>query len=208
MTAQSLLEQLAAHDERVKVATQRVQQLGRQGAEHAAGLERLKAERVAAYAADDEDAARKLKTQATRAATRSTELDERRQGAELAARRVQDEREVFIRENFSGLIDERRPAAVEAVRRIESAIADLGDAVDAWHAEARRVEALLREVGYGTRGMPDSLPVKRLVRELERVAADGLAAPLPGAQHAPTAPKPADLEEEADDDGQLVEVVG
>ena len=214
MTAQSLLEQLAAHDERVRDAQTRAQRLARQGAEHEAGVQRLKAERIAAYSAGDEGAAKKLKMQATRAAARSTELDERRQGAELAARRAQDERERFIRDSFSGLIDERRPAAIEAVRRVEAAIGDLSDAVGAWHAEARQVEALLREAGFGTRGMPDGLPVQRLVRELERVAVNGLPAPLPGAQHAPTAPKADDPAEDTavhagstDEEGPLVEVI-
>ena len=214
MASQTLLEQLAVHDECVKDAQTRAQQLARQGAEHEAGVQRLKAERIAAYSAGDEDAAKKLKMQATRAAARSTELDERRQGAELAARRAQDEREVFIRANFPRLIDERRPAAIEAVRRVESAIADLSDAVGGWHAEARQAEALLREAGYGTRGMPDGLPVQRIVRELERVAADGLPAPLPGAQHAPTAPKADDPTEDTavhagstDEEGPLVEVI-
>lgn len=179
----SLLEQLAGHDEQVRAAQTRAQQLAREGAEHDAELGRLKAERIAAYSADDEAAAKKLRTRAATAATHSTELEERRQGAELAARRVQGERDAFITQNLTGLIAERRPAALEAVRRIEAAIADLSDGIAAWHAVARGSEAFLRVAGYGTRGMPE-LPVQQLARELERVAANGLPVPLPGAQFA------------------------
>lgn len=199
MASENLLEQLAAHDERVTAAQVRAQQLARQGAEHDAGLGRLKSERIGAYAAGDEDAAKKLTTRATRAATRSTELAERREGAELAARRAQGARDAFITQNLAGLIAEHRPAAVEAVRRIEAALADLAGGIAAWHAVARQSEAFLRVAGHGTHGMPD-LPIQQLARELERVAGDALPLPLPGEQFAPTAAK-------ADDEGQqLVEV--
>jgi len=188
-----LLDELAAHDERVRAAGQRARELVQTLAEHGQALERLKGERIAAYAAGDEKAAGVLRKQAGDAEALGVELQERRQGADIATRSAQDERDVFIAANHAALVAERAPIAHAAAKAIEDAIAALGEGVQAWQAEATAQVALLRPVaGRDGREIPD-LHLAQLARDLRRAAADGVPSPLPRAAVPPVAQaKPAE----------------
>jgi len=174
-----LLDELAAHDERVRAAGQRARELAQTLAEHGQALERLKGERIAAYAASDEKAASALRKQAGDAEALGVELQERRLGADIATRSAQDERGVFIAANHAALVAERAPIAHAAAKMIEAAIAALGEGVQAWQAEATVQVALLRSVaGRDGREIPD-LHLAQLARDLRRAIAGGVPVPLP-----------------------------
>ena len=113
MSETPLNDQLAEHDQRIHAAQARARDLARTVAERSRALEDLKAQTIAAHAADDEDAAKRLKPKRTRLDTEVADLDERRAGADLAARRAQDERRQFVVDSLDALNAERR-ADVEA----------------------------------------------------------------------------------------------
>ena len=193
-----LLDELAAHDERVRAAGQRARELVQTLAEHGQALERLKGERIAAYAAGDEKAASALRKQAGDAEALGVELQERRQGADIAARSAQDERDKFIAQHHGKLVDERAPIAHAAAKAIEDAIAALGEGVQAWQDEAMAQVALLRSVtGRDGREVPD-LHLAQLARDLRRAIADGIPVPLPVAK------RREEREEQAEDDAALI----
>ena len=131
-----LLDELAAHDERVAVAAQRARELARRITEHGEALERLSGERIEAYAGGHEKAALALRKQAGDAEAQAGELEERRQGAVIATRTAHHERDVFIAANHAALVSERAPIAIAAVEMIEAAIAALAQGAEAWQSEA------------------------------------------------------------------------
>ena len=180
MTAKTpLLDELAGLDARMAAARQRARSLSQSAAEHAAAIGRLKEERVAAYSQDDERKANALKKRTTEAADKAVELEERRQGADIAARRTQVERDAFIAANHAALVRERAPAARAAVTAIEDATAALAEGVKAWRAEAASQLDLLRPVaGRDGREIPD-LQIDQIVRDLGRAVQAGVPAPLP-----------------------------
>lgn len=75
-----------------------------------------------------------------------TDLDERRQGADLAVRRAQAERDGYVAEAYRQLVAERTPGAQQAVQAIRTALAALDAGVSAWIAEAQTQAALTRHV--------------------------------------------------------------
>jgi len=180
-----LLDELAGHDTRMAAARQRARALSQSAAEHADAIGRLKEERVAAYSQDDERKANALKKRTTEAADKAVELEERRQGADIAARRTQVERDAFIAANHAALVGERAPAARAAVKAIEDATAALAEGVKAWRAEATSQLDLLRPVaGRDGREIPD-LQIDQLARDLQRAVQAGVPAPLPPQPAAP-----------------------
>ena len=112
-TKAPMLDELAAHDERVGAASQRARELAQSISEHGEALERLKGERIEAYAAGDEKAASALKEQSVELEAQFGELLERRQGADIATRTAQRERDKFVAANHAKLVSERSPAADE-----------------------------------------------------------------------------------------------
>ena len=196
-----LLDRLAEHDERVTVAAQRARELAQTAAARAREIAQLREARVAAYAGGDEIAAGKLKKQAAVAGSQAGELEERREGADIAARSAQADRDKFIAANHPGIVAEREPIAHAAVKAIEAAVAALGEGVRAWQAEAGVQIGLLRGVaGRDGRDVPD-LAVAQLARDLQRATAGGVPSPLPRAAVQPVArAKPA----EAVADGGIV----
>ena len=120
-------------------------------------------------------------------------MQERRQGADIATRSAQDERDLFVAQHHGKLVAERAPIAHAAAKAIEDAIAALGEGVQAWQAEATAQVALLRPVaGRDGREIPD-LHLAQLARDLRRAAAGGVPSPLPRAAVQPVAPaKPAE----------------
>ena len=174
-----LLDELAGHDARMAAARQRARSLAQAAAEHADAIGRLKEERVAAYSQDDERKANALKRRTTEAADKAGELEERREGADIAAQRAQRDRDLFVSANHGGIVAERAPSAREAVKMIEDAIAALTEGVRAWRAEAAIQVDLLRPVaGRDGREIPD-LPIYQLVRDLGRAVQAGVPAPMP-----------------------------
>ena len=200
MTAKTTLrlDALAALDERVTMAQQRVQSLAQTVGEHAQTVAQIKEQRIHAYSADDEDSARRLKARTTKAEAQAVELGERHMGAEVAARRAQAERDAYVCEHHAALVAERAPSARAIAQRIEDAIGELGEAVAAWTAEGQVQAALLRTTGANTAGIPD-LSIRQLARELQRAARDGVVAPLPDSAQV----KDADPEPEPEPAGDL-----
>jgi len=182
-----MLDELAAHDERVGAASQRARELVQSISEHGEALERLKGERIEAYAAGDEKAASALKEQSVELEAQFGELLERREGADIATRTAQRERDKFVAANHVALVAEREPLGRAAVKAIMDATAALVAGVEAWQSEASTQVFLLRSVAGRTgREVPD-LPVAQLVRDLRRAVAGGVPAPLPEA--APAKPR-------------------
>ena len=174
-----MLDELAVLDEQVSAAHHRARELAQTIAQHAQSIEQLRAARIAAYADGVESAAAAAKTKAATAEAHAVELEERRLGADVAARRAQRERDAFVAANHARLVSERAPIAHAAVKLIEDAIGALAAGVEAWQSEAALQVHLLRSVaGRDGREVPD-LPVQQLVRDLRRAAADGVPAPLP-----------------------------
>ena len=173
------LDELAEHDERVGAASQRARELARRIAEHGEALERLKGERIEAYASGNEKLASALKAQSVELEAQFGELLERREGADIATRTAQHERDKFVAANHAKLVSERSPAAHAAVKAIMDATAALAAGVEAWQSEAATQVFLLRSVAGRTgREVPD-LAVAQLVRDLRRAVAGGVPAPLP-----------------------------
>ena len=171
-----LLDRLAELDERVSASRQRARSLAEAIAEHARSIEQLKGERIDAYSEDDERKAAALKKRAAEAADKAVELEERRQGADIAARRTQVERDAFIAANHAAIVGERAPVAHAAVKAIEDATAALAEGMEAWRTEAGVQVALLRAVAG--RDVPD-LHIHQPVRDLLRAVQGGVPAPLP-----------------------------
>jgi len=174
-----LLDQLAELDERVSASRLRARALAEAIAEHARSIEQLKGERIGAYSEDDERKAAALKKRTAEAADKAVELEERRQGADIAARRLQVGRDAFVAEHHAELVAERAPVALAAVKAIEDATAALAEGVAAWRAEAGIQVDLLRPVaGRDGRDVPD-LHIHQPVRDLLRAVRGGVPAPLP-----------------------------
>ncbi len=95
-TATPMLDELAAHDERARAASQHARELAQSIAEHGQVLDRLREARIEAYSRRDEPGAIRLKKEAADAAAQSVELEERREGAAIAARAAQEARGRFI----------------------------------------------------------------------------------------------------------------
>jgi len=174
-----LLDELAGFDARMAAARQRARALTDAIAEHARSIEELKRERIDAYSDDDERKAAALKKRTVDAAAKAVELDERRQGADIAATKAQRERDAFVAENHAALVSERIPVATAAVKQIEDAIAALGEGVRLWTAEQQAQVDLLRPIpGRDGREVPE-LQCRELVRDLRRATADGVPMPVP-----------------------------
>jgi len=204
-TKAPMLDELAAHDERVGAASQRARELAQSISEHGEALERLKGERIEAYAAGDEKAASALKEQSVELEAQFGELLERRQGADIATRTAQRERDAFVAANHARLVSERAPIAHAAVKLIEDAIGALAAGVEAWQSEAALQVHLLRSVaGRDGREVPD-LPVQQLVRDLRRAASGGVPAPLPVS---PAVSPPSALDAPADGSAVILEEIG
>ena len=176
-----LLDQLAEHDARVTASRLRARALAEAIAEHERSIEQLKGERIGAYSEDDERKAAALGKRTVDAEAKAVELEERRQGAVIAAQRAQRARDLFVAANHGALVAERAPIAHAAVTAIEVATAALAEGVKAWQAEAGVQVGLLRPVaGRDGRDVPD-LAVAQLARDLQRATAGGVPSPLPRA---------------------------
>ena len=174
-----LLDELAGLDARMAAARQRARSLSQSAAEHADAIGRLKEERVTAYSQDDERKANALKKRTTEAADKAVELEERREGADIAARSAQADRDKYVAQNHGALVDERSPIARAAVQSIEDAIAALAEGVRRWTAEQQIQINLLRPVpGRDGREVPE-LQCRELARDLRRATSDGVPLPVP-----------------------------
>ena len=174
-----LLDELAGHEEQLATARARARALAEAIAKHAEAIEQLRADRIEAFAQDDERRAAALQKKAGDAEAKAGELAERRAGADLAATRAARGRDAFIAEHHGELVAERSPMAHAAVKAIEDATASLAAGVKAWRAEAASQLDLLRPVaGRDGREIPD-LHIYQLVRDLGRAVQAGVPAPLP-----------------------------
>lgn len=173
------LEQLAEHNQRVADAAKRVQALRRDKDQAQANDAQLAEQRIEAFAADDERAAKAVQSKRTKLAGQIEDLDARLTGAERAAARAQAERDAYIAQNVRALTSERVPAATAAAEALEQWAARGCELLAAWHAVEQETLALLRVVpGVDGRSVPQITEVDQAVRDLAR-AAGTVPPPLP-----------------------------
>jgi len=187
-----LLDQLAEHGERLSAARQRGRELAQAIADQQQQIEQHRIARVAAYGAGDEATASRLRKESFELEAEAGELALRREGAGVAVREAERERDVFIGENHGALVAEREPLGRAAVQSITDAIGELAQGVKAWEAESRIQIELLRPIpNLDGRDLPD-LHIAQFVRDLRRAAEGGIPMPVPRPRPAPPAPVPVD----------------
>lgn len=172
------LAALAEHDEQIATAKTRVNALNRAIAEQQAHRAQLKADRVRAYADDDERAAAALKKKIDAADTNTDELRERQQGATIAATRAKATRDTWIAENVAALLDELRPDAEAARDELAAKVAELADARDRWHQVANHVLAIVRHSNIDAHTVPGIDTLDQAIRDVKN-AASTVPTPLP-----------------------------
>lgn len=145
----------------------------------------LKAERISAYAEDDERKVTALQKKAANANARALELEERRAGAELAASRAQAEHDRYRAQHVHDLLAEVEPDAVAVAQAVEEAAHAL---VAAW-AELGQVDGRINTLIRGLDGfMHARTPTNNAYAQLELAVRRTLDAgppqpPLPGDLH-------------------------
>ena len=176
-------DELAQHEQRVGEAQQRARALGRDLAELAGKVTELKQQRVQAYADEDERKATQLSKRIVDAQAKQEEIDERRQGAELASRRADAERTEWIRDHYRDLVAEIEPEAREAARTIDELSEQLLAALKAWQDVSGKVAALAHTAGHA--GRAPTLEWDEIARSLRR-RPKPTPLPLPGPRMAAT----------------------
>ncbi len=178
-TDTTVLAALAAHDERLATVTQRARSIATDIQTATGDIQKLTADRVGAFAADDEDAARRAEATRAKVEATLTDLQERHAGAELGARRAEADRDKFTVDNIHGLIRELTPPALAIRDQLKAKIAEVEQLAQAWHQAEARLVTLLRPVpNIDGRDVPTIDAVDGYVRDLA-AAAHSLPAPLP-----------------------------
>ena len=143
----SATDQLSQHERHIAEAQQRVQALGRDLAELGGKVAELKDERINAFADQDERKAGQLAKKIADLQAKEAEVDERRAGAERAARRAADEDQKFVSERYADLIAELSGDAKRAAAAVDQSAERLLAALDAWGVVGQRVSELLGLAG-------------------------------------------------------------
>jgi len=171
-------DQLATHDRTVAESQTRARAAAGAIAQQADQLERLKRERVEAFANGDEATAKRLSADRAKVEAELTDLHERRQGAELAVSRAHAERATYLSANVGALLGELEPEARAAAEAIETAAAALQAARTRWHVVEGQVTTLLRATEGNTRSVPGIEAIDKVVKALGLVVED-IPLPLP-----------------------------
>lgn len=188
MTARRSTPHLDALDQLLNRAAQakaKGRALAQAVAENDHAIAALKAERIAAYAEDDERKVTALQRKADAANAKALELEERRAGAELAANRAHAEHDRYRGDHVRELLDEVKPDAVAAAKAVEDAARVL---VDAW-AQLSQIDARINTLTRGVDGfMHSRTPTNDTYAQLELAARRTLDSgppqpPLPGDFH-------------------------
>ena len=159
-------DELGKHEQRIAEAQRRVQARGRDLAELGGKVSELKQQRVNAYADEDERKAGQLSKKIADAQAKQQELDERRAGAELAARRAAAEHQAFVQARYRDLVAEIEPQAREAAQAIDGLADQLLAALKEWDAVKGRVAGLAHLAGQTERA--PALGWDELARDLRR----------------------------------------
>lgn len=170
------LKQRSAAVGEANVSARSLEQARHQHEQVVAGLKR---DRVAAYADGDERKASALREKATAATLRAEELEERHQGALVAANRAKAELDRWVSSNVDGLIGELRPRAEAATKALHAKLAELEDARLEWHAVANEVTGFMHRADkYAGQRVPSMDGLDRAIRDIARVEAE-IKVPLP-----------------------------
>lgn len=187
----SLLEQLDAHAQRITAANRRVREVHLEVAAAAAKVDEINNEIIEAHAAEDSALVGKLEKTLTAAELTAKRLREQKfVGAQRAAQRAEADRLTFVGQNYAALIDEQRPKAEEVAEGVEKAVAALAQAHAAWQGVEAQVMELMRLAGKGhERTPPFPQQLERVVRDVERLGAADVPAPIPVAAKAEPDPE-------------------
>jgi hypothetical protein len=173
-------DQIAKLDDATDGAKQRLRAVTGDVAGLAEKVQRLRQERVEAFAVNDEAAAERLAEQIAKHEHDAEDLQQRRAGAELAATRAQQARDTHVADCFWELVAERAPADDASVTRIATAVTELQAAVADYHRRKNEIIAFTRPAGVDPRAVPElDDSVNRLVGDLAAHVAS-IRPPRPG----------------------------
>ena len=143
----------------------------------------MKAQRIDAIAAGDDDLAARLDADRAEAERTAVDLADHVTAARLQAKRAENDRQQFAAENLPGLLGEHQQTAQAAVDAIHDALEALQAAHGQWREAETTTAHLLRLAGRGReRTPPFPADLSDLIRRLGRAQADvPLPLPLPRA---------------------------
>ena len=168
-TKTRLSDQLAEHAAGIAAANQQARAVALERDTAQAEAARLKAQRIDAIAAGDDDLAARLDADRAEAERTAFDLADHITAARLRATRAEQDRQRFAAENLPGLLGEHQQTAQAAVDAIHDAL----EALQAAHAQWRDAETttahLLRLAGRGhERTPPFPGDLADVLRRLER----------------------------------------